>query len=1385
MIRRPWVVFSLVISFLIAGVLWFIQSAHFAVVLKTVASQYLPKDLGISGDFSEISVQLFPPGFSLRKPRLSVKGRNPVQLPIGSSVVAERIDFSFRPFQIFSGAIRIHEVAVINGRIELNLEAPAPHKKAEPMHWEDLFRVRAEGVALENVEFNVHLLQGGSAVAQQTGVDPSLQGNARRVRLRRAEDQAGLGYLLELDLSQLNGSVMQALSLPGSVDSVKARARVNESGMQIESLSLGRAGLEVAVAGALVGNFLNLEKSLKADLTVKAKGDLSVISKTLNLNKRGPLLGGQFNVEGKLTGNLFKAVETLRVEGSVQVENMIYEQWKAQSVQAQGQWESSSQGGQFTLKRALINSPLSPRIGGTHPGEGGRVELGATRWSFGSSNPVEVPVRFDHVHLHWLAGPALRAVYPLDFRVNGETHFTYRPGAKGRSWELQAVLSNWLEEFQLDNQRYQKTQPLSVVFKIPKISLSGPVILDATGLRPNHLAIGLPHSILSTTGKVDVKTGYNLKAVGNLDLADFGQVGPNEIRGQGPVTVHVHGLPVAVLVDIDVDIQNGYYLKLALGSVHGRITWDDEKNKIIFEKARLKYHETPYSVDGWVDVGANDRVDLAVQIPSGDIQDFIQIFGHLTQELSWFPHSLSGPFSGQLKVQGGLDFSKLSILGNIAGRDWGFFGEKFKDVELTGGYDRGKYVIRPFRIVKRFTPIVGEIAVDERQELTWKVQTQGFTISEFDHIAELDVPFRSEMTFMSEGHGKGDQVESATTWGLNNFSVRGLKMPSSQATIKTSQGKAYWVGSYLGGQASVDAIYDTNPQAVSSIKAELNQFDFSPVLLLLNTKLMQDPALLGLVSGGLDLKFHAGAAEKASGRLHVTDYLLGSSAERIQLDHPAEVSISEGAFDLRNWEVQGKSGKIGLDLKNNQDMLQGHITGNLDHSLVQFFVPSISQFSGFSRLDFTVGGSLKQPLIEGEAQLNGGQMKVLGLESPFDHFSGTIQVKQNKVTAHNLKADLGGGSLSLNGEIVLASQQSPSMDLKVALQNTKVKCEPFQFAKVSGLLGIHGNSLPYLIDGNLVIDSALYNEKILNQKRRGETFKANQYLPLPTKLGANKVSLFNLKVEVDAHKGIQVQNDLFRDMIARGQLTLVNTLETPRVLGRLEVSQGMLLFKDHNFKIQSASALFDNPNIINPSFDLVATTEANSTKIQMYASGKKEDLKIEMTSSPSLPESDIFSLLALGFTSADAKRLSASDLSLIQQGEAASLVLHSLDFNRDLEERTGFQLLVDESVNKQQGVSAFRPQNTADASAAPQITIKRKLSDRLSVSAGSTMGFGSSKSNQINLDYSVGSGLLVNGVFNNYGSNTSSGSGGAYGATDTQATQTSVGLDLKFIRRFK
>jgi hypothetical protein len=1380
MLKHPFITFILVVGSLIGGLLWFIQSAQFAWVLKTLAYRYIPKDIGIEGDFSELAIQLFPPGFSVKNPRVKLKEHNIAKMPPGSSVEAERINFTFRLFQIISGDIRVHEVLVQNGNIHLILDPPG--KKAKPsastspaqkskkfvFHWDELFQIRAESIGMENVQVNIEL----------PDLKQSFAGKAEKLKFSQWQGKGGLGYLAQLDLNHIHAVGL----IPGGdaldLDRIQASVFGNSMGIQLESFFISNERFELSAKGHVKGNVLSPDKLL-ADLNIQAKGDLQKALLLIPASSRPKVFPtGAFTAQTELKGDLLAPLQTLRLNGQINVRTIAFQNWKADSVQIEGKWDASPTGGDISLAKLSIASHEQARVGIAQPGGGGKIEVGPVRWSIGSSQPLQVPVRLERAHIHWLASVALEKIFPLDFRISGTIGTLFIPPQKNKPWEVRADVNASLDSFLLDNQKYKRAKPVSTVFRIPKIKLSGPVVINSSEIRPVNLVVSLPHSSVSASGKIDFKTGYDIYGIGTLNLEDLNQIAENDIRGQGTIAVHVHGPAKSVLVDVDVDMKDAFYLNLFLGKFKGRIVWDDDPQYLVLNRIQITQGSTKISLDGKLDLGPNtDTVDLNIGVSEGDIKELTSVFRNFTQKLSWFPHDLSGPVNGDIRVSGGIQFAKLKIKSKLNGVNWERWGERFKTVSLVGGYDQGKYEISDFKILKRSGRISGNISYDVDGALAWALKTDDLMLSDLDSISQLEVPIRGKLRIQSSGRGKEGAIESSSQFDLTDLSVRGGWMPPSQLNWKTSKGISSIQGTAVGGQGSLDVLYDANPKEMSYIRGELRQFDFSPVLLLLNPKAAQDRALYGILSGTMNLNFRSGQMDKADGTISISEYVLARSDMRLRLADPVSVKISGGNFDLDGLKLQGQSGDVIFALRSKNAQLEGSVRGTLENSIVEFFTPTVVQASGNSKIDLSIGGTAKEPSIFGKAIIEGAAVRVASLESPFENVTGVIQLRQEVISVQGLRADLGGGNVSVNGTLTLYPDRYPAIALKSVLSGSKIKVYPFQYAQVKGSIDVHGDRLPYLIEGYAVVDSALWKEKVFAQKKGTDGLKSVLYAPPASKQNESNTSKFKLNVQVEAEKGILIQNDLFRDVEAKGNLTLVNTLDSPKVLGRAEVITGKLIFKNHAFLIQSAAAQFDNPNVINPSFDMNAHTEVNGTKIQMYATGRLDKVKIEFTSNPSLQETEILSLLAVGMTSNDARRLNSGDRNVVQQGEVTSLLLHSLDFNRDFEDKTGFNVQLDESVNPQQGVSAFRSQSQTDTIVAPQITIRRKLGERLNLSAGSTVGVGTSRSNQISVDFAVTPGMSVLGIFNNYGTT---------GSADTQQNiQNSMGLDLKFQKRFK
>ena len=418
-----------------------------------------------------------------------------------------------------------------------------------------------------------------------------------------------------------------------------------------------------------------------------------------------------------------------------------------------------------------------------------------------------------------------------------------------------------------------------------------------------------------------------------------------------------------------------------------------------------------------------------------------------------------------------------------------------------------------------------------------------------------------------------------------------------------------------------------------------------------------------------------------------------------------------------------------------------------------------------------IGGTLKVPKLTGSGEVTGGMIRISGIETPIENIDGSFSLNDGTLEFEEFEADLASGRATLDGNIEFFLTKWPTLRLGMGLNGNKLKVYPFQVAKVRGKIDVSGTERPYVVGGKILLENAITREKIANA--RGPGLRSVQYMPPSSVSSTTAVPLFRLDIAVSAPGNIIVQNELM-DLEAKCEIRIVGTIDNPRPLGTATAVQGKILFKDRAFQILNGTIEFDNPTVLNPRYEMLAVTEVANRRIQLFSAGRFDEQKFEFSSNPPMSEPEILSLLALGVSGEDTRKFRSNDRSAYESGEAASLVLHSLDFNREVQNKTGFSIGIDEAIDDQKGSSAFSRAGNADSATAPKIVIRRQLGERVGVSAGSTVGVGASIQREVNAEVSVTKGLSVIGVWDSI-----------EGATAEDPKRSSFGVDLKVQKRFK
>ncbi len=1361
---NPLILFILIVGGAIFSTIAFIQSEWFASRAQGIVSRTIPGNFGMEGGFSHFQVQFFPPGVAIARPLVSVTGVNPAKLPVGTLVAAEQLLLRFRPMQVLSGRVSIHEVRVVNGRVETSIEESKEKLKNTPppsrlrISWEQLFQVRAEQITLENTEVVLDLPARKSKISFL----------AKEGALSQVADKNHSFYTLALELLNLRTDLKVNFPLPLDLESLSLKVRLEKDGLYLERFNLRRGATELDLNGRLEGEILS-GTGLKLDAKMKGTSNLETLVKR---NENDDELSGTVAFEGTVNADLDQWEKTLRARGALRTEDFQYGDIEIDSGKIEGDYNARTK--DIHVEHALLSTTPREKKGPDQSGKGGDIEIGSFSTKLGSSAPVSIPVKLRSAHVNWLSSPVLDVLYSLDGRLTGDANLKVEFPSDERPFRLDGDVDLTMDALTLDNQKYGVPRKLTKIFVIPDLHLKGKVAVTPDKVLFPQMSVFIRESALEAKGEIRIgkKPGFDIRGEGDIDFKEVSEFIGQKASGRGELSVHVHGPAENVVMDFDSDLAGFEFIHLSFGDFKGRISYLDAEDKVEFRDLKCLKGGTAYTVGGNIVFGKKDEMNLRAEVPAGDVGDFLSIFKQITASYWWFPESLGGSMRGTVRVTGGLALDEMRIDSAVRGEGWDFYSERFREVDLRFNYDKGRYALPLVRAIKRRGTVDASLSFSEQDGLNWELDTRDFTLAEFDHVSQLSVPVRGQVSIKSVGHGKYPFIESETEASSSDVFLKSRALGDSRLVVQTRDGKSKFEGNLFGEQGVATMNYDLRDGQPSNVSIAARALDFSPILFILNSELSKDADVMASVTGEYQLSFLSGKSELGSGRARVDDYRLKKEGVRFRLDKPIELAIDRGSFQVDDATLIGDDGKIRASIRSSLGQLNGRIYGDLDLGVAEFVTAAIEKSEGRMAIDLDIGGGIKAPTLRGNGTLKHGMVRIRNLETPLEEISGRFLLRDGILELLDVDANLASGTIAAGGTIEFFQSRFPEMKLTIDLTNNKLKVYPFQYAKVRGKLAVTGSDLPYLVAGKVTVDQAISREKIANSKSPG--FKTAQYSPSEMSSTGFDRPLFKLQIDVAAPGNIVVQNELV-DLEAKGELRIVGTLGAPRPLGRAQAIQGKVLFKDRVFQIQSGNMEFDSPTSINPRFEVVANTEVSNRKIQMFASGRFDQYRIEFTSNPPMSDNEILTLLALGVSSDDAKRLRTTDRSAYEQGEAASLVLHSLDFNREVQNKTGIQIGVDQAVDSTIGQSIFRPRVTEqDNATAPKIVIRRDFGKRFGVSAGSTVGVGTSIQREVNAEMRVTPGFSVLGVWDSY-----------EGATSDEVRRNSYGFDLKVQKRFK
>jgi translocation and assembly module TamB len=444
----------------------------------------------------------------------------------------------------------------------------------------------------------------------------------------------------------------------------------------------------------------------------------------------------------------------------------------------------------------------------------------------------------------------------------------------------------------------------------------------------------------------------------------------------------------------------------------------------------------------------------------------------------------------------------------------------------------------------------------------------------------------------------------------------------------------------------------------------------------------------------------------------------------------------------------------------------------VDLAVLKRIVPRVDAASGKVDGGFRVTGPASSPAITGELHARGDEIVVHGLPSAITDVAVDVRASATQLAASG-RGKFAGGTVSFDGSMPIRGFEVGALDSRVVARGMRLTPAEGVSATFDADLQVtydakatgEGAALPH-VAGEVGIGSFAYTRPIslttdlTSLGARARRTEINAYDP--------SLDFVALDLHLRARSPLVIKNNLVEVQLAidSGSLDVTGTNQRIGLQGRLRtLPGGRFHFQQSDFEVRQGLIRFDDPTRVAPNVDITAVTEyrrytdtsagaaagagtgggpsAASTgstrggslwRITLHAFGDADNLRVDMTSEPSLSQEDIVLLLAVGMTRAELDQLQASSI-------GASIALNYL----------GAASGADRAVKKALPIiDDFRfgsAYSTVTGKTEPQLTIGKRLTNDLRASV--TAGLSEDRELRSNIEWRLNNRLSVQGSYDN------------------------------------
>jgi translocation and assembly module TamB len=771
-----------------------------------------------------------------------------------------------------------------------------------------------------------------------------------------------------------------------------------------------------------------------------------------------------------------------------------------------------------------------------------------------------------------------------------------------------------------------------------------------------HSYVDLPSSHVEATGTLGDRLEVKLDSRNAGDLLPF-LPGTRPDLSYGALTFNgtVTGPLDHPQIAGTAAAQNVRYQQQHLDLVTGDFTLNENRLNVLTSDA--VYAGIPARVSGSLDLAnwlitEKSPLSARIELAGSELNKVLLVAGQkdvpVTGTLSGTAQ-LSGVL-GDPKIGADVTLSKGTIYGqpfdSVSGRAQviGRTSESFTGLFISGS-KRVNISARLDQTGPRFpdgnleynltsnTLALNEIhAVRDRQP-----DIRGFGKFHADGVLKLSRDKKDQLQFDIVSLNADASANSLELTGRNLGDAR--LIAQTKGSLLTARFESNAASAVIHGEATMQLTGDYPTQGT----IKFGNLGLNPVATLI-TKADSAPRLDfdGTAEGELNFKGPAKRPEEMTASLNIpkievhplpgTD--LARSLPNFAVTNNGPIRISIDKQILRFETARLKAPETDLALTGTVDLTQQQglnlrAQGSMNLALVRSLSPDLTS-SGALTLDGTIRGSFTNPEVSGRAVMRNGEFHYAEFSNGLSAANGEIAFNGNRATIQSLSAESGGGRVDVTG---FAALSNGLFAFRVQARSRGVRVRyPEGVSSISDAdLTLAGTSQRSQVSGSVTV-----RRVAINPKSDAASILAASSEPLKTASAKNTfASNMNLDVQISTATDVALQTSVTQSLQADANLRLRGTLTNPAVLGRVNITQGEIVFFGNKYNISQGSISFLNPTKVEPVLNIDLETKARGVEVTLTLSGPLNKLNVTYRSDPPLQFSDIVALLATGRTPND------------------------------------------------------------------------------------------------------------------------------------------------------